>query len=84
MDEFFKIISQFGFPIALSVYLLIRFEKILEDLRVVVSNLANSIDDMAKEVAKWSQDNVSIKDSIEKIGQEIIKNRQLLKKRDKK
>lgn len=84
MDEFFKIISQFGFPIALSVYLLIRFEKILEDLRAVVANLADKVDDMTKEIVRWNQENAAIKDLIEKNSQEILKNRQLLKKKEKK
>jgi len=39
MEEFFTILTNFGFPIALSCYLLLRFEKILDSLRTEISTL---------------------------------------------
>ena len=39
MQEFFQILTNFGFPIALSCYLLLRFEKILDSLRTEISTL---------------------------------------------
>jgi hypothetical protein len=39
MEEFFQILTNFGFPIALSCYLLLRFEKVLENLTKTVCDL---------------------------------------------
>jgi peptidoglycan hydrolase CwlO-like protein len=39
MEAFFQILTNFGFPIALSVYLLLRFEKILEGLQKTITEL---------------------------------------------
>jgi len=39
LEEFFNIITNFGFPIALSSYLLLRFEKILSGLQTVIAAL---------------------------------------------
>lgn len=38
-----QIIGNFGFPIAITVYLLIRFENRLDGLRNAIDNLANNI-----------------------------------------
>lgn len=38
-----SIIGNFGFPIAITAYLFIRFEKKLEDLEKVITNLSETI-----------------------------------------
>lgn len=58
MEDLFKLISNFGFPIVITVYLLFRFEKRIakmEDLLdgskgviVVLSNLKQSIENCCK------------------------------------
>ena len=42
MQEYFTIISNFGFPVAVASYLLFRFEKKLEDLEAEVEASRNS------------------------------------------
>lgn len=44
MQDFFNIISNFGFPVAVASYLLFRFEKKLEDLEKINSKLVDEID----------------------------------------
>ncbi|WP_214483060.1 YvrJ family protein [Bacillus sp. SM2101] len=41
--EFIPLIGNFGFPIALVVYLLIRFENKIESLEQSINNLAESM-----------------------------------------
>ena len=43
MEDFIKIISNLGFPIAVSGYLLIRFEAKMELLSNSINNLTNVI-----------------------------------------
>ena len=43
MQEYFTIISNFGFPVAVASYLLFRFEKKLEDLERVNGDLVNKV-----------------------------------------
>lgn len=40
MEEFIKIISNVGFPIAVASYLLLRLEPIVKDLQQSISGLA--------------------------------------------
>lgn len=42
-DEIVKLISNLGFPIAISLYLLIRIEGKLEGLTISINNLSQSI-----------------------------------------
>jgi flagellar biogenesis protein FliO len=42
-DEFVKLISTVGFPIGISVYLLVRFEKKIEELNRSISELTAAI-----------------------------------------
>lgn len=42
-DEIVKLISNLGFPIAISLYLLIRIESKLEGLTISINNLSQSI-----------------------------------------
>lgn len=50
MEDFFKIISNFGFPVAVASYLLFRFEKILESLIEWVKLLIQEVKELRKEV----------------------------------
>ncbi len=42
--EFIQIIGNFGFPAAVAIYLLVRFENRLELLRTSIDNLTKNID----------------------------------------
>ena len=44
MEEFFTAISNFGFPIVVAGYLLIRFEKKIEKLERTINELCNSVE----------------------------------------
>lgn len=58
MEEFIKVISNVGFPIAVAVYLLIRSEKRMEVLTESITNLTTAVDKLNKEinkVKKWSK-----------------------------
>lgn len=48
MEEFFKAISNYGFPIVISGYLLLRFEKKIEQLTEKIGDLADIIGDKQK------------------------------------
>lgn len=50
MQEFFEILTNFGFPIALSCYLLLRFEKILENLQKTITDLVTKNTELEKSV----------------------------------
>lgn len=43
IEQWIFLLGNFGFPILITVYLLIRFEKKIEDLSKVISTLDNSI-----------------------------------------
>lgn len=43
MDEIVALISNMGFPIAISLYLLIRIEGKLESLTISINNLSQTI-----------------------------------------
>ena len=46
MQDFFTIISNFGFPVAVASYLLFRFEKKLENLETTNGNLIKEIEEL--------------------------------------
>jgi len=50
MEEFFTAISNFGFPIVVAGYLLLRFENKIEKLNASISQLESSIDKLITEV----------------------------------
>lgn len=52
MEEFIKVISNVGFPIAVAVYLLIRSEKRMEVLTESITNLTTAVDKLNKEITK--------------------------------
>lgn len=49
MPQWIMILGNFGFPIAITIYLLIRFERKLEKLEQVIINLGEIIKDARKE-----------------------------------
>lgn len=46
MDDFVKIISNLGFPIAITFYLLTRFEKKIDRLSEAVDRLEKTLQDL--------------------------------------
>ncbi|MFJ7734496.1 YvrJ family protein [Lysinibacillus sp. NPDC097231] len=47
-NDFMQIIGNFGFPVAITIYLLVRFENRLESLRTSIDNLTKIIADLEK------------------------------------
>ena len=47
-SELITVIGNFGFPIAITVYLFIRFEKKIENLENSILKLSNVINDLEK------------------------------------
>lgn len=45
MEDLLSNISNIGFPIAISCYLLVRLEKKMEELKEVIVELSNAIED---------------------------------------
>ena len=48
MEDLLSNISNIGFPIAISCYLLVRLEKKMEELKEVIVDLSNAIEDFKK------------------------------------
>ena len=48
MEDLLSNISNIGFSIAISCYLLVRLEKKMEELREVIVELSNAIEDFKK------------------------------------
>ncbi len=48
MKEFFDIVSNLGFPIGISCYLLFRFEKKLDALEDAVQEMNNKVEENTK------------------------------------
>ena len=55
MEEFFSIISNFGFPVAVASYLLFRFEKKLESLEKTNNSLVSEIHLLEKKVSELNK-----------------------------
>lgn len=49
MPQWIAILGNFGFPIAITIYLFLRFEKKLEKLEVVITELGEVIKDSRRE-----------------------------------
>ena len=47
-NEFIQIIGNFGFPVAITIYLLLRFEKRIDSLNSSIDKLSNIINDLSK------------------------------------
>jgi hypothetical protein len=48
MEELFKAIANWGFPMVVAVYLLVRMENRMKDLENAINNLAIVINEMKK------------------------------------
>lgn len=48
MEDLIANISNIGFPIAISCYLLVRLEKKMEELKEVIVNLSKALEDIGK------------------------------------
>ena len=48
MEDLLSNISNIGFPIAISCYLLVRLEKKMDELKEVIVELSNAIEDFKK------------------------------------
>lgn len=44
LEQWVFLMGNFGFPVLITVYLLIRFQKKIEELTAVINTLTNSID----------------------------------------
>ena len=50
MSEIFTALGNFGFPIVVSIYLLVRFEKNLDDLTKVISENNGTTKELVKAI----------------------------------
>lgn len=57
MEEFFTAVSNFGFPIVVAGYLLLRFENKIEKLNDTITQLEGSIDKLIAEVQSTNRPN---------------------------
>lgn len=48
MEDLITNISNIGFPIAISCYLLVRLEKKMEELKEVIVDLSKALEDIGK------------------------------------
>ena len=55
MQEFFTIVANFGFPVAVASYLLFRFEKKLEILEGTNNKLVSEIENLENEVVELKE-----------------------------
>jgi cell division protein FtsB len=55
MQDFFTVISNFGFPVAVASYLLFRFEKKLEQLEKTNEQLVDEVKELKKEVIELNK-----------------------------
>jgi len=67
MQEFFTIISNFGFPVAVASYLLFRFEKKLEALELANEQKIQKIDELTDDVKSLTRKINEMEKMIEKI-----------------
>jgi hypothetical protein len=59
MEDIAKILANYGFPIAITMFLLIRMEKTVTDLRSSILELKSTIDDLReKNIALTEKINV--------------------------
>lgn len=79
MTDFFQILSQFGFPIAVASYLLFRFEKKLETLWQTNEKLVDIITSLKEQIANLITIINSLREKVEKL-EYIIK---VLKRKNK-
>lgn len=64
MEEILTAISQVGFPIAISIYLLIRFEQKMEKLGSIVFIQTDTIKEQKQEIKGLKEEIVELKEII--------------------
>lgn len=77
MTDFFQILSQFGFPIAVASYLLFRFEKKLETLWQTNEKLVDIINTLKESITNLINIITLLREKVDKLEKIII----VLKKR---
>lgn len=50
MEDFFKSIANYGFPIVVASYLLLRMEKVLGSLKDEITSLKDKIDNLIDKI----------------------------------
>lgn len=55
MEEFFKLVTNFGFPIVVAGYLLFRFEHILSNLVILNTELNNKVASLKEEIIELKE-----------------------------
>ena len=55
MEELYKALREFGFPVALSIYLLFRFEKLLREVLDIVKGKDGILDKIEEILEKCKQ-----------------------------
>lgn len=55
MQDFFTIISNFGFPVAVASYLLFRFEKKLEELEKTNEVLVDEVKELKEKIVELNK-----------------------------
>lgn len=79
MTDFFQILSQFGFPIAVASYLLFRFEKKLETLWQTNEKLVDIINSLKDQITNLITIITALREKVVKL-ESIIK---ILKRKNK-
>ena len=64
MEELLTAISQVGFPIAISIYLLIRFEQKMEKLGSIVFIQTDTIKEQKQEIKSLKEEIIELKEII--------------------
>jgi peptidoglycan hydrolase CwlO-like protein len=72
MQEFFNILSNFGFPVAVASYLLFRFEKKLEELTQTNVKLVNEVDKLKDINADLLKDIRAVQNKINQLQKIIV------------
>lgn len=68
MTELTSLLTNFGFPIALCIYLLARFEKILSELSKTNSELVNKNSNLITEISVLKENISELRDLLLKRG----------------
>jgi peptidoglycan hydrolase CwlO-like protein len=72
MQEFFTILSNFGFPVAVASYLLFRFEKKLEDLTKTNGKLVDEVESLKQINADLLKDIKHVQSKINQLEKIIV------------
>ena len=55
MEDFFTLVTNFGFPMVVAGYLLFRFERIINNLVVLNTDLNNRISALKEEISELKE-----------------------------